>query len=167
MPDNPFASDENPYEASQITVETPAVGKADPGFNRTATILSQTRPWVRFMSVMLFICAGFMVLAGIGMALFIAIAGGAWGMALLGLLYVAFAILYIAPGVFLWTYANRIDIFLRQRTTDRLDSALEAQKSFWKFIGIMMIIMLGLYLLILVVGVLGAGVSSLRYAPGP
>ena len=43
---------------------------------------------------------------------------------------------------------------LQHRTPGALASALESQKSFWKFVGIMTLIVLGLYLLVIVIAVL-------------
>jgi hypothetical protein len=65
------------------------------------------------------------------------------------------AAFYIVPGIFLMRYASRIAALVASGRADDLESALAAQKSFWKFVGIVVAVVLGLYLviLLLVVGV--------------
>jgi hypothetical protein len=83
-------------------------------------MLSQTKPWVRLISVMMFIGSGFMVLAG----LVIMVTGGAGAFAgggaamagggvFIGAIYVVMALFYIVPASFLWKYANGISVFLQ------------------------------------------------------
>ena len=79
----------------------------------------------------------------------------------LGSVYIVMAILYILPAVFLWMYADRIRNFLRQRSPGALASALEAQKSFWKFVGILTVIVLCIYGAAIFFAVF-AGVAAMR-----
>ena len=161
MSDNPFSSDANPYQAPQIATEASDIGGLDPSLDGAADMLRQTKPWVRFISVMFFIGAALCALGGLGVIVAGMVGGMAGGtassraglfLAFLGFVYILMAILYIAPGVFLWKYADRIGIFLRQQTPGRLASALGAQKSFWKFIGILTLVFICLYpIMILVV----------------
>ena len=65
------------------------------------------------------------------------------------------ALIYIFPAVFLWKYADRIAVFMRERSTGALASALEAQKSFWKFVGILTAVVLAIYAAIFVVAIWG------------
>ncbi len=164
MSDYPFASDENPsapsenpYRSPQVTSKPSGTGGWDSSLNRAADMLRQTKPWVRFMSVIMFIGSGFMVLGG-GFMMMAAGVAGAPGVpgAIIGLIYIAMAILYIIPAVFLWRYADRIASFLVRRTPDSLGYALEAQKSFWKFVGILTLIVLCIYALIALFGIFGA-----------
>jgi hypothetical protein len=76
-------------------------------------------------------------------------AAGASGALVLGLVYIMIAILYIFAAMFLWMYADRITRFLRKRSPGKLTAALEAQKSFWKFVGIVTLIVLCIYAVIL------------------
>ena len=131
---------DNPYQATQFMAVSSDGGGADPKLDRAVSMLHQTKPWVRFISVMMFIGSAFMVLGGLFMMVGSAtgaFAGGGFS-AVLGGVYIAMALFYIIPAVFLWKYADRIALFVRERSTGALASALEAQKSFWKFVGIMM-----------------------------
>jgi len=125
--------------------------------------LDQTRPWVRFMSVVTFGGAGLMVLVGLVMlavGLFSGLAGtstgglgplgSAIGGGVMALLYLALACVYIAPGLYLWRYADAIQRLKTDSTTSGLEDALRHQKSFWRFVGIVTAIGL-------VVGVIAVG----------
>ena len=126
--------------------------------------LDQTRPWVRFMSIVIFVMAGLMVLLGLVMLL-IGIFGGlaarnGGGLGMLGsaiggvmaLLYLALACVYIAPGLYLSRYANAIKLLKANCTAGGLEDALKHQKSFWRFVGILTAIGLA-------VGVVGVGLA--------
>jgi hypothetical protein len=127
--------------------------------------LNQTRPWVRFMSIVIFVMSGLMVLMGLVMLL-IGIFGGlaasntgglgplgsAIGMGMMALLYLALACVYIAPGVYLSRYANAIQHLKANGTAGALEDALKHQKSFWRFVGILTAVGL-------VVGVVAVGLA--------
>ena len=110
--------------------------------------LNQTRPWVRFMSILVFISAGLMALLGLILLLY-GIAGdkfsnnsAAFDMFPIGtfpvvLTYLLMAVLYIAPGIFLARYATAIKVLESTRTSGALEKALKYQKSFWRYVGIL------------------------------
>jgi hypothetical protein len=160
MSDHPFASDDkpsavgdNPYESPKIMTTPSDVGQWDSSLNGAAEMLRQTKPWVRFASIMTFIGSALMVLLAVVMMA--AGAAGAPGMpsAVIGLVYLLFSIVYVIPAVYLWRYADRIGSFLLQRTARSLAHALEAQKSFWKYVGILVLVILCLYALIALVAI--------------
>jgi hypothetical protein len=136
----------NPYQTPSFSADKASVADSDLKLDRKAEMLRQTKPWVRFMSVMMLIGSVFMVLGGI--VLMVSSAAGAFPGrigALVGGMYIGMALLYIVPAIFLWMYASRIAVFLGDRSTSALASALESQKSFWKFVGIVMLIIICLY----------------------
>lgn len=118
---------------------------------RTMELLRQTRPWVIFFSVLGFLATGLMLLVG----LFITVGGMATraaGMRVwIGLLYVAFAAIYLFPSIFLWRYGMRIGSLVARGHAEDLELALEAQKSFWRFTGILTIVVIVLYVVAIVV----------------
>jgi hypothetical protein len=138
--------------------------------------LDQTRPWVRFISIMVFVGAAFMALAGLVM-IALTMAGamaargvnapfGAIGVVAAGFFYLMMACLYIAPGVFLYRYASAIKQLKAACTASALEDVLKHQKSFWRFIGILAAVGLVILVLVLViaivVGVLGVMMSGRR-----
>jgi TonB family protein len=124
--------------------------------------LYQTGPWVRFMSIMIFIWSGIMALLGLAMILISIRTRIPWGHSqfpmlsvgnsAIGLFYILFAILYVAPGVFLSRHADAIGVLRVRRSARALEDALRNQKSFWRYVGILTIIhiVLGAILIVFV-----------------
>ena len=72
---------------------------------------------------------------------------------IVGFFYLAMAVLYFFPALKLTQYARRIAALRESQSEQDLVSALDAQRSFWAFVGIMAIVTLGLYLLIILIAV--------------
>jgi Na+/melibiose symporter-like transporter len=111
--------------------------------------LRATKPWVRFLSIMGFIGSGLMLLAGLVMPVLGTLNDelGGWASAGFGILYVAFAVVYVFPSLFLWRYASAIGVLVSTRGIREMELALSHQKSFWRFFGIMSLVMVCLYAL--------------------
>jgi preprotein translocase subunit Sss1 len=139
-------------------VETDASGLSAVAMNA----LRATKPWVRFISIMTFIGAGFMVLGGIGMIFAGVMAGagkGAMFPGWLGGAYLALAAIYLIPALLLNRYANGIASLMRTQRMSDVEVALGAQRSFWKFTGILVIVVLCLYVL----GIVGFVIFKMRF----
>ena len=128
-----------------------------------------TRPWVIFFAVMMFIGSGFLVLGALGMAMMGGMSSitssrsatpfpAGIGFALAAV-YLVLAVVYVFPGVKLVQYASAISRLVRTRQESDLVMALDRQRSFWKLVGIMMIVMIGLYVLF-IIGVVLSGVAA-------
>jgi hypothetical protein len=137
----------------QAPVQTPARPQRDPLTPGMLEALRQTKPWARFLSIMGFVGAGFMLIASIGMGAF-----GAFqffneapteGATLMGmaLLYVFLSIFYVPPSVYLFRYASAIGTALAAPSKSAaVEKALQHQKSFWKFVGIMTLVAMLLWI---------------------
>ena len=147
----------NPYHAPAVSsYGTPAYSQNPAVAEIVVSQLVRTKPWVRLFSVLTFIGAGFLLLAAVAMLAFGGIAastgmyrvGGSEGamMGGIALLYLVMAALYIYPGIKLWKYASRIATLAATRTELDLEGALNEQRAFWKFAGIAVIVIFGLYL---------------------
>lgn len=135
---------------------------------RALDMLRQTGPWVRLFGVLLWIGVG---LGAIGVLIFLIGAlmsigsgksagiGGGVVMLVMAMVWGAMLLLYFMPGLYLNRYASRIGDLMRTRREDVAEAALEAQKSFWKFLGIVTLISIVLYLLMIVIVVIG-GVAA-------
>jgi hypothetical protein len=128
--------------------------------------LKKTRPWVLFLAILGFLGAGAMFLLGIGMM----IAGAAMSSfskgpfdkftPLLGIVYLVLGGFYVVPSVLLWQYGSSIGDFSRSGgTADTLATAVQRQASFWRFTGISMAVMIGLYVVGIFVAVV-VGVAA-------
>jgi hypothetical protein len=138
--------EENPYRSPSESGDSPFVGN-EVGQVVTPTVLamlSQTQPWVRFLSVLGFIVSGLMVLIGL-----FGFATIGRGMGFVFLMYIPLALLYFIPSLFLFRYASRIADLRMTPGVTQLEDALAVQKSFWKFVGIVALIVISLYLMAL------------------
>ncbi len=129
--------------------------------------LRETAKWANFMSIVGFICLGLLVLMALfGGAAFAAAAsefgGGAEmiGGAFFTVIYLLVAVLYFFPIYYLFKFAGNMKAALRAKDEDTLTKAFEYLKSHYKFIGILMIIMLSFYVLIFLFGLLGFAASG-------
>lgn len=133
---------ENPFHSPSVLETTPKP-TADSSLDGAVEVLMGTRPWVRFISVLMFLGALLLALSGLGAML--ASRGN------LGLSYLAIAVnflislMYIVPAIFLWVFANRISLFEFERTGASLTSALRPQRWFWTYLGVVAIVALIFY----------------------
>ncbi|HEX2343797.1 MAG TPA: DUF5362 family protein [Vicinamibacterales bacterium] len=111
-----------------------------------ADILRRTQPWVRLMAIMLFISVAIMVLSGLAAGAF-GLLSGEPRMAALLFVYPLCGLVYLFPGIYLTRYASHIGGYLGNPQPAELALALDAQRAFWKFVGILTIIALVLALL--------------------
>lgn len=136
--------------------------------------LQRTRGWVLFMSVLLWIGAAFLIFGGlamIGLGVFAGAAGAMGeelaqgiaamgGMAVIGVVYAVMAFFYVYPALKLGKYAARIRDLSKAPSERALVEALNEQRAFWKYVGVMTLLMIVLYLVfiavMIVIGVVGA-----------
>lgn len=127
--------------------------------------LRETRKWAKFLAILLFIGAGLMVLVGIfgismgsmmsnnaGMGMNPFFTGGPIFM----VLFIAMSLLYLIPAYYLMQFSNYMKRALQSQDNRTLELAFKNLKSHYKFIGILAIIMIGVYLIgFLVAGIVG------------
>jgi hypothetical protein len=155
----------NPFQPPSATGGAPRAQASSAPLTAIVEAFRQTKPWVTFLSVLGYIGAGFMVLAGLitmaSGALAGAAASGPLGAfaPLLGLFYIAFGGLYVVPATLLWRYGASISTFVETGDLERMVEPVVRQKSFWRFAGIMTIVMLIGYVVV-ILGAIVVGVSS-------
>lgn len=134
--------EDNPYRSPSEAGDSPFLGNKVGQVVTPAVLdmLSQTQPWVRFLSVLGFIASGLMALVGLCGATM------SRSMGFIFLIYIPMALLYFFPSLFLFRYASRIADLRLTRGVEQLENALAAQKSFWKFVGIAALIVIFVYL---------------------
>jgi hypothetical protein len=156
------SSDVNPYQApmsGSLQAAGPPENSAELGSavtSRTVEFLRQTQPWVRFLSILAFIWfAGMIVVTIILLAR--AAASEELASAIMAAVYGIYALLALPPAVFLGRYASGIARFRASSEPYDLESAIRAQKSYWRFAGIAMLIVLAFCVLSMIVFALGTG----------
>jgi hypothetical protein len=119
-----------------------------------------------FMSVLMFIGCGFMLLGGIAILGMGATLGsmrggaGAFPGMMIGAIYIPFSFVLIYPAIKLWAYGSSIGRLNASHAPQDLDAALAHQKSYWKFCGIMTIVMIALYIVGIIVAVIGGVMAA-------
>ncbi len=127
-------------------------------FNATdAMLLSlrQTKPWVRFISIIGFLVVLLLIAAGI--LSFVSSSHPVEDTMLTSataLLNIVMAALYLLPSLFLFKYASAIKRLLQTEDATAMEAALQNQKSFWKFMGILTLVMLIIALLGIVAAII-------------
>lgn len=127
--------------------------------------LQEIAKWAYFLSIMGYIGIGLIVIVAIFAAsIFATIGAMTLGMGSLGssigiimtVFYLLLGALYFFPVYYLNKFASNAKNALRENDTETLSTSLEYLKSHYKFIGIMMLIMMCLYGLIIVFAIIGA-----------
>lgn len=156
----------NPYAPPGSRLDGPAAasGGSDGVSSLVLEHLKNTKPWVRLMSVLGYIGAALMLIISIfaflGGAFVKELSGGEFPVAALGFVYLLMAFLSIAPSLYLWRYATAIGVLLDSRRPRDLETALGYQKSYWRFIGIMVAVLMVIYALAIVAAIGMAIVAS-------
>lgn len=145
--------------------------------------LRRTRGWVFFLAILAWIGAVFLCLGGLIMVGMGVVAGAAGtleetadpaiatgglaamgGLAVLGAVYFVMAFFYIYPALKLTKYAARIRDLMATPSEQNLVVALNEQRAFWKFAGIMTLVGMAAYgvfiAIMLIVGVVGAAAGA-------
>jgi hypothetical protein len=110
--------------------------------------LKEASPWIRFLSILGYIINGLVLLGGVSMSILSffnygsrsffagipAVAGG--------LIYLVFGILSFIPNRFLYKFGSKTRNYVQTNVGSELETALQYNKSFWKFLGIITIVYL-------------------------
>lgn len=154
-PNSPYQPNpgSNPSIYDRDLVITPTSGE----------FLRETAKWAKFLSILGLIGMGFYLLMVVLFFLYSLGASTTYGngfntVAMLPLLITAIIViaLYIAPIWWLYKFGTNLTSALNTRNNDQLTTSFQFLKRHYKFIGIMAIVMLGLYILSFI-GLLATG----------
>jgi hypothetical protein len=157
----------DPYRPPEASVDGPAAPppstSAIPG--RVVALLAETRPWVKLMAILFFVGMGMAGLGMIGAMAMVPAPSGAGAVlpALIPMILVL--LLYIPSAVFMWRYAASIQRLEDGGGVPALEQALASQKNFWKYVGVIALVVVGIYFVVLFGGMIvgfGAG-RSMRH----
>jgi heme/copper-type cytochrome/quinol oxidase subunit 2 len=126
--------------------------------------LSEAARWSRFLSVLGFIYCGFMVIFGIffgsvktmmmpgvGDSEFSSVANG-----FIGVFIIIMSLVMFFPALYLWNFSSKLRKAFNNNDQPSLTESLKNLKSFFKFYGILLIIVLSFYALALIAAIIGA-----------
>jgi hypothetical protein len=121
------------------------------------TFLLEAAKWGHFLAVLGFFMVGLLVLIGLFSGTILSLIPQTTalpvGGVVLGIIYTVLAALYFFPSLFLFKFSTKIKGAIKSFSDQELEGALENLKSQYKFIGIMAIITISLYILIFVVSI--------------
>jgi hypothetical protein len=138
--------------------------------------LRAASPWLRFVGIVGFIGAGFLVLMGLGFVTVLGSLGGLVSAAFdagagfgtllgaglggaFGAVYIIIGVLYFFPAFFTFQFGSKIRAYLATSEDRFLEEAFRHNKSYWRFNGIMLIISLAAVPILTVIGVI-AGIAA-------
>ncbi len=129
---------------------------------RVLDIMQRTKGWVRFIAVLLFINFGLTIINAVITMNSPRRFGGdeerigqVIGVAVM-------LVLYLYPAVKLNSYASRIGALLQGSRTADLEAALNEHRAFWRYVGIVAIVLMSIFVLFIFVGI-GLAASRSRF----
>jgi Family of unknown function (DUF5362) len=127
--------------------------------NAAMVYLRDAARWAKFLAVAGFIfCGLFVVVAVLFVSLLSSLfnsvgASGTYGIGAvpIAFVYIFIAVLNFFPCLYLYNFATRMHAALRSNDQEQLNTSFRNMRAFYRFVGVMMIIALGFFLL----GILG------------
>ncbi|MDR0443356.1 MAG: hypothetical protein LBH44_08135 [Treponema sp.] len=159
----------NPYQSPEAPI-IPEAQNSGVLSEKMLRYLKEASPWLRFMGILGFISCG--LIAGGGLILIIAMAAvssfteelNQFPVWIFILIYLPMGLLYFFPSRFIYNFGTKIRNFQFSNSNEDLELAFKNNKSFWKFLGIMSIILLAFIPISIIMAILGGimvGLSSL------
>jgi len=127
--------------------------------------LRETAKWAKFLAILGFIMCGLLAILAIFAGSLMSTAFGSMsdgtGMSgmILTIIYLIIAIIYFFPCLYLFHFANKMQRALRQNDQFFLTDSFKNLKSCYKYMGILMIIVLSFYVIIFIVAMFTAASS--------
>lgn len=127
------------------------------------SFLRETAKWSKFLAIIGFVFIGLVLLillfAGAGMS---SLMSSTYGSAMGGLVgtvvFGAMMLIYLFPCLYLYKFATKMQVALRNNDQESLNKSFENLKSCFKFMGILMIVILAIYALVFL-GALAVGLG--------
>lgn len=132
--------------------------------NDARFFLNEAARWARFLAILGFIGAGFLVLAGLGVlamgtALSPQMSELGFSPALFGFLYLIIAVVYLFPSLYMYNFANRAQGAVKGNSSSQLTESMGFLRSTFRFYGIVAIIFIAFYLLLMIILMVSGGAA--------
>lgn len=126
--------------------------------------LNTTAKWAKFLAIVGFVMIGFLFLLGI----FVFAMGAAFSSifktelrpGVFGVMYFVMALIYYFPVMYLYKFSNKMERAVTSTDNQAFTESFSALKSHYKYIGILTIVMLSIYMFIFVMGIIGIMVGG-------
>jgi len=138
--------------------------------NQSILYIRETAKWAKFLSILGFLFIGLIVVLGVLMGVFLPILndnpdvstlGASFGGGAIMSIYILIAVVYFFPILYLYRFAKKIITAVDENDESYLESGFMNLKSMFKFMGILSIIMIAVYVLIIVGAILGGVIAGL------
>jgi hypothetical protein len=140
-------------ENSETTTINPEITM--PISNEIRNYLLESSKWAKFLAIVGFVGVGLLVIFGfafmIGFSIFSSMSQVHFPIGIIGIIYIAIAVVYFFPVNYLYKFSDRIKKGITSSDQATVISAFENLKSMFKFMGIFTIVILSIYVLLLVV----------------
>ena len=159
MSDSPF---EPPAENKPKLSSGNQFGGGNEDFSDVIFQLQRMGAWHTFFAVLGFICGGLLIFGG----LLVVFASGAPSLCCILSVYVLMGFLYIRSSLYLWDSSKALKAARMEDgdVSHHIYNAVTSQYKFWRFIGILTIILLALYAAFFLLMLLGVGLGAV-FAP--
>jgi uncharacterized protein DUF5362 len=139
--------------------------------HQSSAHLADTARWAKFIAIVGFIFCGLLAIVAIFAGSFIAGSFGRFGGgvgsdgvaaygsglgALFTIIYIIAAIVCFFPNLFLFNFASKMKVALRNNDQEQLNNSFRNLKACYRFIGILLIIYLGFAALMIVFNIMGS-----------
>jgi hypothetical protein len=123
--------------------------------------LAQAARWAKFLAIVGFVVCGLIFIVAIFAGAILGNLGsiGQFGASsmmsgpLISVIYIAFGLLYFFPCLYLFRFASRMQIALRNNDQGVLNSSFKSLKSCFRFVGIMTLVIIAIYLLLFIIAI--------------
>ncbi len=135
--------------------------------NQDLAYLKTAATWTKFLAILGFIISTLIVLAGLGVALFLGSLAGAYAAApqmpvifgpAIGIFYIAVGVIYFILSSYLNRFSNRITKVWQTNSSVDLSEAFKNLRNYFRFTGLLIIGFIILYIVIIIL--IGAGAAS-------
>jgi len=127
--------------------------------------LLETVRWTKFIAIVGFVFLGLLLLGALGMGTGItgmselSGLGSSLGVAMM-IVYLLVALLYFFPIFYLYKYSVLIKPAIHTSNQEQFNLALSYQRKMYTFIGVLCLVILGLYAVLLVFAIIGAMITG-------
>lgn len=133
----------------QITVNQEETPKLEL-LNESLGYLNETRKWTGFLAILGFIFTGLMVIMGFSIGTIFSKFGNdqiptPFPSYLFGIIYLFFGLIYFFPILYLYRFSAAAKRGLNTTSSNELNNAFKNLKAHFRYVGIMMIIVLAIY----------------------